>query len=57
MEKIESRTTNVLQEKDEPGEAGRSCNPHNHSLSPFSPILGSLKADMQPEQLLNSKWG
>jgi hypothetical protein len=51
MEKIESRTTDVLQEEGEPGEAGRSHNPHNQSPSPSPPIPDSREADMQPEHL------
>jgi hypothetical protein len=41
IEETESRTTDVLQEEGEPNEAGRSCNPHDQSLSPSLPILGS----------------
>jgi hypothetical protein len=51
MEEIESRTTDVLQEEGEPGEAGRSCNPCDQSPFPSPPILGSRGADTQPEQI------
>jgi hypothetical protein len=50
MEEIESRTTGLVQEKGEPGEAGRSCNPRDQSLSPSPPIPGSRGANMQPKQ-------
>jgi hypothetical protein len=49
MEEIESRTTGVLQEEGEPGEACRSCNPCDQSLSPSPPIPGSRGANTQPE--------
>jgi hypothetical protein len=52
-EEIESRTTGLVQEKREPGEVGRSCNPHDQSLSPSPLILGSQGADMQPKQRNN----
>jgi hypothetical protein len=50
MEETESRTTDVVQEEGKPGEAGRSCNPCDQSLSPSPPILGSRGADTQPKQ-------
>jgi hypothetical protein len=49
MEGIESRNTGLVQEEGEPGEAGRSRNPHDQSLSPSPPIPGSRGVDMQPE--------
>jgi hypothetical protein len=49
MEEIESRTTALVQEEGKPGEAGRSRNPHDQSLSPSPPILGSREADTQPK--------
>jgi hypothetical protein len=49
MEEIESRTTGLVQEEGEPGEASRSHNPHDQSLSPSLP-MGSRRADMQPKQ-------
>jgi hypothetical protein len=41
MEEIESRTTDVVQDEGEPGEAGRSRNPRDQSPSPFPPIPDS----------------
>jgi hypothetical protein len=52
MEEIESRSKDVLQEESKPGEAGKSHNPCNQSISPSPPILGSREADMQPKQYI-----
>jgi hypothetical protein len=38
MEEIEFRTTGLVQEEGKPGEAGRSHNPCNQSLSPLCPF-------------------
>jgi hypothetical protein len=53
MEEIEFRTTGLVQEEGEPGEAGRSRNPCDQSRSPFLPIPGSQGVGMQPEHILN----
>jgi hypothetical protein len=47
---IESRTMGLVQEEGKPGEAGRSCNPRDQSLSPSPPIPGSRGVDTQPKQ-------
>jgi hypothetical protein len=49
MKGIESRNTGLVQVEGELDEADRSCNPHDHSLSPSLPIPGQ-GADMQPQQ-------
>jgi hypothetical protein len=50
LEETKSRITDVVQEEGEPGEAGRSRNPHDQSPSPSLPVPGSRGADTQPEQ-------
>jgi hypothetical protein len=49
IEEIKSRTMGLVQEESKPGEAGRSRNPRDQSLSPSPPILGSQGAHMQPK--------
>jgi hypothetical protein len=49
IKEIEFRTTGLVQEEGEPGEAGRSRNPCNQSPSPSPPIPGSQGADTQPK--------
>jgi hypothetical protein len=53
MKETEFRTTDLVQEEGEPGEAGRSHNPCDQSPSPSPSILGSRGANTQPERISN----
>jgi hypothetical protein len=52
MEKIESRTTDILQEKGEPDDAGHVV-PTINSHPPLCPFQVVKRANMQPKQFQN----
>jgi hypothetical protein len=48
IEEIESSTMGLIQEEGEPGEAGRSHNPYDQSLSPLRPFRVVEKQTCRP---------